>query len=383
MLWLLVLVFTFSIPLSQYLSMRLLGLVFLISIFRLKFGLILRNAWDIMVYLIVIVIGLSYSEDYFFGLGVLETLLSLLLIPIALSAFEGTDEDKLSILLTAFISGTSIGSLACIIASSVNYFQTGSTDVYLYYGLTGLLDFQPTYYAYYLVFSISSGLYLIYFRKTPVPAKAIAIVILFLFMILLLTGGRTAFISMLLVCAFFVLKFLVERGRGSQRLTFGLVLVIIAGLFATTYWVGDTTAFSDTWDRYDLWTSAIHANTEIMWGVGTGDFKAVLNNYFLTHDMDHYASESLNAHNQFIQTYLSNGTVGLVALLIMIFRPLYLAFRQDNALTILILFPFLIYGMTEVFLGRYQGVVFFALIHQIFTSHLLSGVKPAYTNETI
>jgi hypothetical protein len=29
------------------------------------------------------------------------------------------------------------------------------------------------------------------------------------------------------------------------------------------------------------------------------------------------------------------------------------------------MFPFVIYGMTEVFLGRYQGVVFFVLCHQI------------------
>ena len=50
----------------------------------------------------------------------------------------------------------------------------------------------------------------------------------------------------------------------------------------------------------------------------------------------------------------------------MVGRPLYLAVKNKNILAILCMFPFLIYGMTEVFLGRYQGVVFFALLHQVF-----------------
>jgi hypothetical protein len=50
----------------------------------------------------------------------------------------------------------------------------------------------------------------------------------------------------------------------------------------------------------------------------------------------------------------------------MIVRPIYLSVRNRNILGTLIFFPFLIYGMTEVFLGRYQGVVFFALLHQLF-----------------
>jgi O-antigen ligase len=132
-----------------------------------------------------------------------------------------------------------------------------------------------------------------------------------------------------------------------------------------------------------LWKSALSANDHPILGVGTGDDKEVLNNYFIAHDMARYASENLNAHNQFIQTYLSNGLLGLVSLVLLIGQPLYMGFRRDHSLTILVVFPFIIYGMTEVFLGRYQGVVFFALMHQLFVSHLVTQSKPTYTVKVV
>lgn len=122
---------------------------------------------------------------------------------------------------------------------------------------------------------------------------------------------------------------------------------------------------SDSWDRFELWQSGIFANSNFLLGVGTGDYKLVLNEYFRKNGQELYAQESLNSHNQFIQIFFSNGFLGLIAISLLILRPLYMAFRNNDQMGILMIFPFLIYGMTEVFLGRYQGVVFFALLHQV------------------
>ncbi|MBK7649495.1 MAG: O-antigen ligase family protein [Flammeovirgaceae bacterium] len=125
---------------------------------------------------------------------------------------------------------------------------------------------------------------------------------------------------------------------------------------------------NDSWDRFDLWDAAINASTNPFWGEGTGDYKLVLNQYYTTHQMSHFANESLNSHNQFIQIYFSNGIIGLLAIVILLGSPIYRSFKMGNPLGILIFFPFLIYGMTEVFMGRYQGVVFFAFLSQVFFS---------------
>jgi O-antigen ligase len=138
---------------------------------------------------------------------------------------------------------------------------------------------------------------------------------------------------------------------------------------------------NDSWDRFILWRSAIQANSDYLTGVGTGDYKIVLNEFFREHNQEMFARESFNSHNQFIQIFFSNGFFGLAALTLMLLRPLYLAFKHNDQMGILILFPFLIYGMTEVFLGRYQGVVFYALLHQIFISFYLSS-KQSFNNPT-
>ena len=127
---------------------------------------------------------------------------------------------------------------------------------------------------------------------------------------------------------------------------------------------------NDSWERATLWKSAIVANSNVLLGVGTGDYKIALNDYYLTHNMASFASGSYNAHNQFIQILFSNGILGLISIIIMIVRPIYVGIKTNNVLPILCMFPFLIYGITEVFLGRFQGVVFFALLHQMFLTQV-------------
>jgi O-antigen ligase len=173
------------------------------------------------------------------------------------------------------------------------------------------------------------------------------------------------------------LSFFLENKNASQKLTVGLILVMTICMFATSAYEQDDRVLilNDSWDRYDLWKSAISANTDVFFGVGTGDYKIVLNKYFHSHGMAEYEANNLNAHNQFIQIFLSNGILGLMSLIILLGRPLVISFRRRNTLGILVFFPFLLYGITEVFLGRYQGVVFFAFLHQVLMAHL-DSTKP-------
>jgi Lipid A core - O-antigen ligase and related enzymes len=165
-----------------------------------------------------------------------------------------------------------------------------------------------------------------------------------------------------------------------QKLTFALVAFMVVIMFLVN--LKDQTIreqmLNDSWDRFELWRSGVLANSDLLLGVGTGDYKNVLTEYFKLNHQDAFAKEGLNAHNQFIQIFFSNGLLGLTSIVILLLRPLYLAFKHNDQMGILMIFPFLIYGMTEVFLGRYQGVVFFALLHQIFISFYLFSKKSVH-----
>lgn len=373
--------FSFLIPLSSFLSTRVLLLALIISLFPLgTYKRIIEVSWDILLYLLILVFGVIYSEDSATAMKVLETSFSLLALSLIFAKYEESDQKKVNLILYSFSLGLSLACLICVSHASIRYLRNFDSIVFFFYNLTEIISSHPTYMAYYLIFAITFGLYQLDYDSPPVHPLIGAVITLFFFLVLVLTGGQTAFVSLLLVFSFFILKFILGDRSCNQKLTFGLVVIMMASMFfvSSTQNSNRENNLNDSWDRFDLWKSAIDANPNVLFGVGTGDSKSVLNEYFREHNLDRYAKESLNSHNQFIHTYLSNGIVGLLALVFMLARTLYLAFKNNSALGILVFFPFLIYGMTEVFLGRYQGVVFFALLHQVFVSYYTSS-KPAFS----
>jgi O-antigen ligase len=379
--WVLLL-FAFTIPISQFLGVRLLAIACVLSFFAqnffVSFPKFFRISWDALAFVIIQVIGLFYTQKLDIGFKVLETSFSILALPIIFGALSRYRSSEFYKILNSFIVGLSIACTICLIYAAFSFFQNESLDSFFFYQFTGILDFQPTYFAYYLCFAISALLYFIHYEKIKYPVWICAILTLFLFAMLMLTAGRTAYISMLFIFSFFILKFLFEEVRSvNTSLTFGLSSVLLIVMLLINYFdlnagFNPVDGSNDYWERITLWESAIKANPNFLFGVGTGDYKTVLNDYFNTHSLSEYAKSNLNSHNQFIQSYLSNGLLGLVSLFLLLGRPLYLSVKHQNVLGILTFFSFFVYGMTEVFLSRYQGVVFFAFLHQCFISYYYS-----------
>jgi len=313
-------------------------------------------------------VGLIYSEDLSFGLRVLETNFSFLALPIIFDKIKDHNKVKLHEIFYVFTLGLIVASLICLIAAGAQF--GGDVHRFFFNQFVGPLDFQPTYFAYYLIAAISFGLYTLYFEKTFFPRHWSIVCVAFLFFVLMLTGGLTTFMSALLVLSFFFLKYVLEKRKVIRSGMFGLVIAMLGSMFAFSFVYqkldSDLTKVTDNWERSVLWKSAISASPNYLFGVGTGDYKKVLNQFYRDHNMLAYADLSYNAHNQFIQVFFSNGFIGLVSVMILLGRPFYMSVKRQYLLGALIFFPFFIYGTTEVFLGRFQGLVFFALLHQLF-----------------
>ena len=377
--WCSILIFVFTIPLSQLVSARLLVVILLFSFFvRGTSTRFLTLAWDIVAYLLVLAVGLLYSAELEIGFRVIETSLSLIALPLVINKIKDFDKSHLFWIFYAFAAGLVTTSLICLSNAGYLYWEGGNLQVFFFDQLMEIVDSHPTYMAYYLISALTFGLYLLYYEET-VYTRFRVVVLMFLFLMLLLTGGLTAFIGILLILSFFVLKFIQEQKTKARTLTFGVATLMIICMF-TFNALQDSNAPSrrnDYWERMVLWESALNANPNVVLGVGTGDYKIVLNRYYKSHNLEKYVDSNFNAHNQFIETFFSNGLIGLICLLLLLGRPLFLSVRNSNILGTLIFFPFFIYGMTEVFLGRYQGVVFFALLHQIFLVYYQS-YKPSF-----
>ncbi|NBW34961.1 MAG: hypothetical protein EBR30_08075 [Cytophagia bacterium] len=371
-LYVLLLLFVFMIPLSQYVNTRLLVAVCILSLFigdnREGVKQMLRNSWDALLYLSILVIGLFYSENLSAGLKVIESNLSFLGVPLIFSRINTFSKNNILAIGYSFILGLAVACIICLTNAWIQYQATGATHYFFFYDLTDVIGFQPTYFAYYLIFAITYLLFNMYYHLgASINLIGRILGVLFLFLMLMLTGGHTAFVSILLIFSFFILKFLIEGRNREKKIVTGLVITMLLGMFITALLnKGERSLIlTDSWDRLVLWESAIEATPNSFIGVGTGDYKNTLNEYYRAHNLQKFANENYNSHNQFIQVLFSNGLLGIFSLFILVGRPLYLSIKNQHLLGILLFFPFLIYGMTEVFLGRYQGIVFFILIHQL------------------
>ena len=105
-----------------------------------------------------------------------------------------------------------------------------------------------------------------------------------------------------------------------------------------------------------------------LFGVGTGDVKSTLNKFYLDNGANF--SKYFNAHNQYLQTNIALGFIGLCLLFIVFLFPIIKMLREKEffLLTIFILigFSFLFESMLEKNMGTY----FFALIYVLSNSYL-------------
>lgn len=373
-LWWMLIAFAISIPLSSFFSVRILVLTCV-------FGLIactnhhmllkmMRNGWDLMLMLAILIVGLSYTTDLNTGVQVLETNFCLFALPLVFAFYIPKDSSKMEKLLLVFLLGVVISSIIMVGNSSIEYIEVQDISLFTYYGLTDSMGFQPTYFAYYLSFGICVALYVLYTSQFTIPRSVLLVAILFLFLVLMLTGSQTAYLGLLLILSFFILKYFFDESKGSTKVVASLSFLLLISMLLVNYFdlnrlMTGLEEGTDFWERSILWDAALKANPSPIFGVGTGDYRIVLNQYYQSQGMTAFAEGNYNSHNQFIHIYFSNGIFGLLTVCIMICRPLYLSFKVQNPLGILIIFPFIIYGITEVFLGRYQGLVFFVFCHQL------------------
>ncbi len=374
----LALLFCFLVPISQLASSRLLILLAVVSLFvgqrPFYWKAFMRQWWDMALYFLVLMAGVAYSQNTDLGFRQLETSLCLLALPLVAYRLGPLYKQNLTQLFQTFVAGLAVACATCLGVAFYHYSLSPqpSVDLFLYENLTKTIDAQPTYFGYYLVFGITFSLYRFYFethrRHLLIPIALVT----FFFFVLLLTGSQTVFISLLFVFSFFISKYLIQRTSKRESLAVMLVVAAIATLGTWATWAPlqeSRNTHSDYWERFDLWEAAMNASSNIWIGAGTGDYEDALNQYYRSHQMEHFAESNLNAHNQYLQLLLSNGMFGLIAFLVMMVRPLYLATSAKDLLGLLLLYPFVLYGITEVFLGRYQGVVFFGLAHQALVAY--------------
>ncbi len=331
-------------------------------------------------------IGLFYSDNLHFGWFDIEVKLSMFIFPLMLflTRKRFLNDRFFKNLFTAFLLGC-FTTIVMNLGWSLIEFNAGKgLEVFYYISVSRF--FHPSYVSLYLCFALYILLHRIIDNASNnnryLMLWHIFFAFLLLFYIFLLSSKAGIISSLMVVIVFFAVLFL---KRYTPIVSLGLLGIIFTIFFSSVLLIpnarmrfesmvlavfnppNNSENVSDgTTSRINVWESSFNlAIRNMPFGVGTGDVKMELIKEYRANGMEYSADRQLNAHCQYLQSFVAVGVLGLLSLLAMFVFPLwFFKKRIDNLFFILIL----LFGFNNLFESMFEvqaGVVFFSFFYSI------------------
>jgi O-antigen ligase len=330
------------------------------------------------------VIGTFYSTQIKGSSGALfdlEVKLSLLLFPVFFTTIDlsklGNDFYKR--VLKAFIYGCLISSILLINKAMMDYFRDQDASVFYYKSLSWI--HHPSYVALYFTFAIAILMvWLIRNENKNATKRAVGILLIIHFeLFIVLLSSKAGILGLVLIC-FIVLIYFIFREKQKSKIVFvhtitvlvafGIILLLLPAGINRFYAakksiedinIPDNQKTEGSVARLMVWKCSIEIIKEnFFFGVGTGDVKPELNQKYQEKNIQQAIKENLNAHNQYLQTFIAIGFGGFVLLVASLYLPLLQGIKHGKVLLIVFICLFAFHLLVESMLERQAGVVFFA-----------------------
>lgn len=389
--WLLIL-FAFMLPIhNQTVAIITLALVFIwtINFFVTPWHEIL-NEWKRQYALlsftglfILYLLGLFTTSNINEGLMSLQIKLPLLFFPLffATTGFFRISERQWNRILKAFISGCLMTTLFFFFHALYRY--TGTHDVKEFYYLRLLYLHHPSYLAMYLNFCIVLILYLIFDQRFMKVGRHIPfiLVLVWFHIYLFLLSSKAGILGLACIIILSSLYIITVK----RRILPGTVLLIGWGVL---FWISvnffrfplerirelgesyessqvvDPDTRSSSESRILIWKASLEILKE-KWlaGAGTGDVKDELVSKYGQSQFSYGITKRLNAHNQWIETFLATGVNGFIILFSLIVIPWIQCIKRKEWLYPGFLFLVGLNFCFESMLERQAGVMFYAFFN--------------------
>ncbi len=338
----------------------------------------------------VLLIGLAYSSDLNLGWRKIETSLPILAVSLIAYTFSKSvvTDRKIEALLITFVVSNLISIVYCFAALTLNtdleITASTSFNIYTRDNLANQLTIHPIYIALTTAASMQVLFYFLIQRKHSLPAKLFWItcqLISFLFIILL--GAKMALIAVVGTTLFWISVYIIKN----RKVVVGIILtllLILSVMGSIVYIPNINKRFTEiqntpltpprglAHNSTNLRIGQLFCSLEIikanwMIGVGTGDYEKALNYCYETRAYSEVLyRDSYNAHNQYLQTWIMVGLVGVIILILLLFAPVYYSLINKDWLTLSVFLTFIICFVTESYLQSSKGVVLFSFFYIIF-----------------
>jgi O-antigen ligase len=343
---------------------------------------VLKNSFFIIgiLFFLIHLIGLIYSDNKPVGWFDIEVKLSLLLFPLVFLMSSVLIENK-KLIFSIFVIGNIMAVLICLGTAFYNlYFKNINT--FSYSGLSVI--HHPAYFALYLCFSSAIILCQFYSKEQLlyVSSKTVLVFILVLFSIMIyMLSSKAGIISFFITLV--LLSVLALKNKSNRKIA--IVIILLAGFqlwFSLTQNIRFQTVTTSVVTaeshmqteesnavRVLVWETTIDIlKTNYVMGVGTGDIKDVLMNKYKERNMIGALENKLNVHNQFLETWLGQGIAGITLLLLLFLLPLIVSIRNKDWLLLIFIVLMGFNFLFESMLNTQAGVVFFGFFYYYLAS---------------
>lgn len=343
------------------------------------------------------VLALFETENRASGLFQLETKLGFVVLPLLLGSNHWPENFSRRRVYTLFVAGCVLAALLCLGNAwyemqlerfLVSRWQLHDMYVRWDYFFASRLSFliHPSYLSMYICLAMFFVFRMI-FNGPKERSSIVALIALncafsgFVFLL----ASRLGFLTLFLLWTGVVVYVIRRRRMYVQGL---LLFAGIVGMVVVMYKASDIVASrfdyaikSFTASEVDKTATESSAVRRLIWhvagseisahwltGVGAGDVEDVLMARYAKEGMTGAYDHKLNAHSQFLQTFMATGIAGFLALAALLLLPLIKAFRQGDTaaavFVLLVLLNILVESMFEV----QSGVLFFAFFFSVFSA---------------
>jgi len=348
-------------------------LLFLVWVVKFKtfqnFSLKWKWIWPFLGYFLVFAIAFFCADNSKEALKVLERHTSFIILPFLIFCKKWSTSEffffgKFYIKIVLLISIISLIYLGYFFLTHVDFVNT-MDDTYLQWKLPHLLGFHPTYFGLNIV--IANIILLTSLNNSNTIFKEITFYFaIFLSFYLVYLSPRTPIMCQLIVWGWFIFNRIIsnETKIKVNKIFFLIVpLLIIVFLSFTSEYLIDKLIKSVSDKRFLLWRPALSIIKEnyFLMGEGLCNGQIQITNYISEKNLTQFKIADL--HNQYLMNLTDIGLFGVLAIFMMLFRPLI--YLKNNALYLFSII-FFISMFTESILFVIKGIITFIIMSSFF-----------------
>jgi O-antigen ligase len=335
-------------------------------------------------------LSMLYSDNTKTGRYELEKEFTILLLPIVAASSKAFSKQKINLLLWMFVLANFLVGVIGLLYATWVHFRWG-LNYFFYHDLVTLFHFHATYYSIYLMFSICTVIYL--YHKDPIVSTRIRKISLFIL------AGFFSLLIFLLSIRFIIVFFcfgalvgIIIYAVRRKSILLGLLLVLgFAGFVYVAisknqvlrdrlmqikenhkYEFSELNIYNGFTTRLAQWECSYIIIKRQPWlGVGIGDTQDELQVEYKKNFLYYSFKDKFNTHNQYFQTTLGLGLVGLTVFLAMLIIPAIIAIRKKSYLYLCFIIIFSACCLTEATFCTQFGLVFYTVLNSFFAFKVL------------